>query len=149
MATAGWHFVASTTDSASASDVPSAYEATVMTTRMPCAQRTSRTSGAKRLKTAAREGKPISIDQRADPGNVAYLIRTDLMVHFTLQRAFPWSRVALFTEELPCPTAVFLSEKDCLVPSDVRCSESSSDELRRRACNETTSNASTSPFLIP
>ena len=87
--------------------------------------------------------------QRADPGNVAYLIRTDLMVHFTLQRAFPWSRVALFTEELPCPTAVFLSEKDCLVPSDVRCSESSSDELRRRACNETTSNASTSPFLIP
>mmetsp|Transcript_21694 Transcript_21694/g.45270 ORF Transcript_21694/g.45270 Transcript_21694/m.45270 type:complete len:758 (-) Transcript_21694:32-2305(-) len=55
--------------------------------------------------------------QRADPGNVAYLIRTDLMVHFTLQRAFPWSRVALFQEELPCKTAVFLSEKDCLVPS--------------------------------
>jgi len=59
------------------------------------------------------------IYQRANPGDVSYLIRTDLMVHFTLQRAFPWSRISLFVEELEgLNTAVFLSEEDCLVPSD-------------------------------
>ena len=46
------------------------------------------------------------------------MIRTDLMVHFTLQRSFPWARVALFADQIPVKCAVFLSEKDCLVASD-------------------------------
>jgi hypothetical protein len=52
------------------------------------------------------------IYQRSNPGNVGYLVRTDLMVHFTLQRSFPWTRVALFADQVPGnQCAVFLSEK--------------------------------------
>lgn len=46
------------------------------------------------------------------------MIRTDVNVNWTIQRGFPWARISLFTEQIPCvPCAVFLSEHDALVPS--------------------------------
>jgi len=55
---------------------------------------------------------------RADPGSTSHMIRTDVNVNWTIQRGFPWARISLFTEQIPCvPTAVFLSENDALVPS--------------------------------
>lgn len=53
----------------------------------------------------------------ADPGTISYFVRTDLLVNWTIQRAFPWSWIILFTEEIKVPCSVFLSEKDALVPS--------------------------------
>eukprot|EP00571_Detonula_confervacea_P013703 CAMPEP_0172307942 /NCGR_PEP_ID=MMETSP1058-20130122/8690_1 /TAXON_ID=83371 /ORGANISM="Detonula confervacea, Strain CCMP 353" /LENGTH=835 /DNA_ID=CAMNT_0013020259 /DNA_START=180 /DNA_END=2687 /DNA_ORIENTATION=- len=55
---------------------------------------------------------------RADPGSTSHMIRTDVNVNWTIQRGFPWTRISLFTEQIPCvPCAVFLSEHDALVPS--------------------------------
>ncbi|KAL7539159.1 hypothetical protein ACHAXR_009065 [Thalassiosira sp. AJA248-18] len=55
---------------------------------------------------------------RADPGSTSHMIRTDVNVNWTIQRGFPWARISLFTEQIPCvPCAVFLSEHDALVPS--------------------------------
>lgn len=52
---------------------------------------------------------------RADPGSTSHMIRTDVNVNWTIQRGFPWARISLFTEQIPCvPTAVFLSENDAL-----------------------------------
>jgi hypothetical protein len=46
------------------------------------------------------------------------MIRTDININWTIQRGFPWARISLFTEQIPCvPCAVFLSERDQLVPS--------------------------------
>lgn len=46
------------------------------------------------------------------------MIRTDVNVNWTIQRGFPWARISLFTEQIPCvPCAVFLSERDALVPT--------------------------------
>jgi len=57
--------------------------------------------------------------QRADPGSTSYFVRTDVNVNWAIQRAFPWTRVALFVEQLPpnIKVAVFLSERDTLVPT--------------------------------
>lgn len=55
---------------------------------------------------------------RADPGSTSHMIRTDVNVNWTIQRGFPWARISLFTEQIPCvPCSVFLSELDTLVPS--------------------------------
>jgi pimeloyl-ACP methyl ester carboxylesterase len=54
---------------------------------------------------------------RPDPGTVAYMVRTDVMVSWTIQRCFPWARIALFAEQISIPCAVFLSDGDMLVPS--------------------------------
>jgi pimeloyl-ACP methyl ester carboxylesterase len=55
---------------------------------------------------------------RADPGSTSHMVRTDVIVNWTIQRGFPWARISLFTEQIPCvPTAIFLSENDALVPS--------------------------------
>jgi len=55
---------------------------------------------------------------RADPGSTSHMIRTDVNVNWTIQRGFPWARISLFTEQIPCvPCAVFLSERDALVPT--------------------------------
>ncbi len=55
---------------------------------------------------------------RADPGSTSHMIRTDVNVNWTIQRGFPWARISLFTEQIPCvPCAVFLSERDSLVPT--------------------------------
>ena len=46
------------------------------------------------------------------------MIRTDVNVNWTIQRGFPWARISLFTEQIPCvPCVVFLSERDALVPT--------------------------------
>ena len=46
------------------------------------------------------------------------MIRTDVNVNWTIQRGFPWARISLFTEQIPpVPCAVFLSDRDALVPS--------------------------------
>eukprot|EP00934_Nitzschia_sp_Nitz4_P006770 Nitzschia sp. Nitz4//scaffold10_size219509//126562//129189//NITZ4_001436-RA/size219509-augustus-gene-0.275-mRNA-1//-1//CDS//3329532944//6760//frame0 len=53
---------------------------------------------------------------RADPGTISFMIRTDMIVNWTIQRAFPWAWVALFIEQVNVPCTVFLSDKDALVP---------------------------------
>ena len=55
---------------------------------------------------------------KPDPGTISYIVRTDLIVNRTIQRAFPWTRIALFAEQVQVPCHVFLSEKDALVPAE-------------------------------
>jgi hypothetical protein len=54
---------------------------------------------------------------RPDPGTVSYMVRTDVMVSWTIQRAFPWSWIVLFSEQIKVPCSVFLSSNDMLVPA--------------------------------
>lgn len=54
---------------------------------------------------------------RPDPGNISYMVRTDVTVNWTIQRSFPWTSIVLFTEDIAVPCSVFLSENDALVPS--------------------------------
>lgn len=54
---------------------------------------------------------------RRDPGTVSYIVRTDVIVNWTIQRSFPWSWIILFTEQIRVPCSVFLSDKDALVPA--------------------------------
>lgn len=54
---------------------------------------------------------------RPDPGSINYMVRTDVTVNWTIQRSFPWTRVVLFTEDIQVPCAVFLSDRDQLVPA--------------------------------
>lgn len=55
---------------------------------------------------------------RPDPGTVAYMVRTDVIVSWTIQRCFPWAWIALFAEQIQVPCSVFLSDGDMLVPSE-------------------------------
>jgi len=55
---------------------------------------------------------------RPDPGTIAYIVRTDIIVNWTIQRSFPWAWIVLFIEQIKVPTTIFLSEKDALVPAD-------------------------------
>ena len=54
---------------------------------------------------------------RPDPGTVSYMVRTDVIVNWTIQRSFPWAWVILFIDQIKVPCAVFLSAKDALVPA--------------------------------
>ena len=54
---------------------------------------------------------------RPDPGTIAYMVKTDVIVSWTIQRCFPWAWIALFSEQIQVPCSVFLSECDMLVPS--------------------------------
>jgi hypothetical protein len=54
---------------------------------------------------------------RRDPGTISYIVRTDVIVNWTIQRSFPWSWIILFTEQIKVPCSVFLSDKDALVPA--------------------------------
>ena len=54
---------------------------------------------------------------RPDPGTVSYMVRTDVIVNWTIQRSFPWAWVILFADQINVPCAVFLSAKDALVPA--------------------------------
>jgi hypothetical protein len=45
------------------------------------------------------------------------MVRTDVNVNWTIQRSFPWSRIVLFREDIQIPFAVFLSDRDQLVPA--------------------------------
>jgi len=55
---------------------------------------------------------------RPDPGAIAFTVRTDMMVSWTIQRAFPWTWIALFLDQIHVPCTVFLSEEDALVPAE-------------------------------
>jgi hypothetical protein len=45
------------------------------------------------------------------------MVKTDVIVNWTIQRAFPWKSIILFTEDIPnVPCAIFLSELDVLIP---------------------------------
>ena len=50
---------------------------------------------------------------RSDPGSIAYMCRTDIMINWTIQRSFPWTAISLFTEQIQSniPCAVFLSAR--------------------------------------
>jgi pimeloyl-ACP methyl ester carboxylesterase len=54
---------------------------------------------------------------RPDPGTISYMVRTDIIVNWTIQRSFPWAWIILFTEQIEVPCAVFISAKDSLVPA--------------------------------
>lgn len=57
---------------------------------------------------------------RADPGSISYMVKTDIIVNWTIQRAFPWSRIVLFVEDLPnVPCSIYLSEHDTLIPVEI------------------------------
>lgn len=53
-----------------------------------------------------------------DPGSVAFIVRTDMMVSWTIQRAFPWTWIVLFLEQIRVPCTVFIGDKDALVPAE-------------------------------
>jgi len=57
---------------------------------------------------------------RSDPGSISYMIRTDVIINWTIQRSFPWTSISLFVEQLPenIPCSVFLSTEDALVPAE-------------------------------
>lgn len=55
---------------------------------------------------------------RPDPGTVSFMVRTDMAINWTIQRAFPWSWITLFVEQIKTPCTVFLSENDALVPAE-------------------------------
>jgi hypothetical protein len=54
---------------------------------------------------------------RPDPGSISYIVLTDVIVNWTIQRSFPWAWIILFEEQIQVPCVVFLSEKDALVPA--------------------------------
>ena len=54
---------------------------------------------------------------RADPGSISYMIKTDVIINWTIQRSFPWARIILFTEDIPkVPCSIYISEEDVLIP---------------------------------
>jgi pimeloyl-ACP methyl ester carboxylesterase len=55
---------------------------------------------------------------RPDPGTASFMVRTDMIVNWTIQRAFPWAWITLFVEQIHVPCTVFLSDKDALVPAE-------------------------------
>jgi pimeloyl-ACP methyl ester carboxylesterase len=56
-----------------------------------------------------------------DPGDVSYIVRTDLMVKWAVQRNFSWARGNLFVEDIADkPCAVFVSSDDRLAPSVIQ-----------------------------
>lgn len=55
---------------------------------------------------------------RPDPGTVGFMVRTDMIVNWTIQRAFPWAWIAIFLNQIHVPCTVFLSDKDALVPAE-------------------------------
>lgn len=56
-----------------------------------------------------------------DPGDVGYMIKTDVMVNWSVQRNFSWVRGNLFVEDIgDKPYTVFLSGKDNVAPSTVQ-----------------------------
>lgn len=55
---------------------------------------------------------------RPDPGSVSYIVRSDIIVNWTIQRSFPWAWIVLFVEQIHVPCSVFLSDMDALVPAE-------------------------------
>jgi pimeloyl-ACP methyl ester carboxylesterase len=55
---------------------------------------------------------------RPDPGTISYMVHTDLIVKHTIQRAFPWTHIILFAEQIHVPCSIFLSDGDAMVPAE-------------------------------
>eukprot|EP00531_Pseudo-nitzschia_arenysensis_P021406 CAMPEP_0116129250 /NCGR_PEP_ID=MMETSP0329-20121206/7827_1 /TAXON_ID=697910 /ORGANISM="Pseudo-nitzschia arenysensis, Strain B593" /LENGTH=854 /DNA_ID=CAMNT_0003623511 /DNA_START=204 /DNA_END=2764 /DNA_ORIENTATION=+ len=55
---------------------------------------------------------------RPDPGSIAFIARTDMMVNWTIQRAFPWTWIVLFLDQVTVPCTIFLADRDALVPAE-------------------------------
>ena len=55
---------------------------------------------------------------RPDPGTASFMVRTDVIINWTIQRSFPWSWIILFHEQIHVPCSVFLSDRDMLVPAN-------------------------------
>lgn len=57
---------------------------------------------------------------QSDPGSISYFVRTDVIINWTIQRSFPWSRIVLFAEDIPSniPCSIYISENDILIPVD-------------------------------
>jgi pimeloyl-ACP methyl ester carboxylesterase len=53
---------------------------------------------------------------RPDPGTSSFMVRTDIIVNWTIQRSFPWAWITLFVDQINVPCTVILSDKDALVP---------------------------------
>lgn len=53
---------------------------------------------------------------RPDPGTVSFMVRTDMIINWTIQRAFPWAWISLYVDQVHVPCTVFLSDTDALVP---------------------------------
>ncbi len=48
------------------------------------------------------------------------MIKTDVIINWTIQRSFPWSRIILFVEDIPdIPCSIYLSAHDVLIPADI------------------------------
>jgi hypothetical protein len=56
--------------------------------------------------------------RRPEPGTIAFAVRTDVIVGWTIQRAFPWEWISLFLDQIHVPCAIFLGDKYALLPSD-------------------------------
>lgn len=54
---------------------------------------------------------------RPDPGTIGFMCRTDMVINWTIQRAFPWAWITLFVDQVQVPCTVFLSDADALVPA--------------------------------
>jgi len=58
--------------------------------------------------------------QRPDFGAIGHIITTDVIVNWTIQRSFPWSRIILFIEDIPdIPCSICLSDLDELIPAAI------------------------------
>lgn len=63
-----------------------------------------------------------------DPGDIGYMVLTDMMVNWSFQRSFSWARVNLFVEDIgDIPFSIFLSSEDRIAPSKIQ-----ESYLRRR-----------------
>jgi pimeloyl-ACP methyl ester carboxylesterase len=57
-----------------------------------------------------------------DPGDSGYLVKTDMMVNWSIQRNFSWVQGNLFVEDIPddIPVAVFISGNDRVAPCHIQ-----------------------------
>jgi len=46
------------------------------------------------------------------------MCRTDMVINWTIQRAFPWSWITIFVDQVHVPCTVFLGDADALVPAE-------------------------------
>ncbi len=48
------------------------------------------------------------------------MVKTDVLINWTIQRSFPWSRIVLFVEDIPrdIPCSIYISENDVLIPAE-------------------------------
>jgi len=57
---------------------------------------------------------------RRDPGSTSYLVMSDFIINYTIQRNLPWQRIDIFLDDIPehIPVRIYLSDKDFIVPAE-------------------------------